>query len=80
MDRNTDIATASDNLRFAAAVAQFGMILSNSAYKYNSSYKKVQQLAANALQNDREGYRKEFIELVRKAQKLSKDVAVMEED
>jgi Ca-activated chloride channel family protein len=71
MDKNADISTASDNLRFAASVAQFGMLLRNSAFKYNSSYKKVEQLAANALQNDREGYRKEFLELVRKAQKLS---------
>lgn len=76
MDQKNTISEASDNLRFAAAVAQFGMMLRNSAYKGNSSFDKIKALAATALQNDSEGYRKEFIELVKKAQKLSKDVAV----
>lgn len=75
-DQKNSITDASDNLQFAAAVAEFGMLLRNSAYKANSSFNKVEQLAANALQNDEEGYRKEFIDLVKKAQKLSKDVAV----
>ncbi|MEJ7677298.1 MAG: VWA domain-containing protein [Segetibacter sp.] len=70
MDQKNSITEASDNLRFAAAVAQFGMVLRNSAYKGNSSFNKIEQLAANALQNDTEGYRKEFIELVKKAQKF----------
>ncbi len=76
IDQRNSIAEASDNLRFAAAVAQFGMLLSNSAYKGNSTFQKAQQLAANALHNDSEGYRKEFIELVKKAERLSKDIAV----
>lgn len=78
MDQKTSISSASDNLRFAAAVAQFGMLLRNSEFKGNSSYRKVEQLTSTALLNDREGYRKEFLELVKKAGKLSKEVAVRE--
>ena len=78
MDQNIPINVTSDNLRFASAVAEFGMLLRNSEFKGNSTYKGVQLLAANALQKDAEGYRKEFIELVKKAQKLSKEVVVNE--
>lgn len=73
MDSKGSIREASDNLRFAAAVAQFGMLLRNSAFKGEGGYNLVQQLATTA--NDTEGYRKEFLELVKKAQVLSKDVA-----
>ena len=75
IDQNKSITDASDNLRFVSAVAQFGMLLRKSDYKGTSTYEKTAQLAAKTLQNDAEGYRKEFIELVKKAQKLSKEVA-----
>jgi Ca-activated chloride channel homolog len=77
MDSKLSINQASENLRFAAAVAEFGMLLRNSAYKGEGSYQLVEQLASNATTNDAEGYRKEFLELVKKAQALiKKDVAV----
>jgi Ca-activated chloride channel homolog len=80
MDSKISINQASENLRFAAAVAGFGMMLRNSAYKGEASYKLIEQLASNAATNDAEGYRKEFLELVKKAQSLSKkDVAVKDE-
>lgn len=76
MDDTRPIKQASDNLRFAAAVAQFGMLLRNSAYKGNGSFAMVNLLANGAITSDGEGYRKEFIELVKKAQALSeKDMA-----
>ena len=75
MDQQTRIETASGNLRFAAAVAQFGMLLRNSAYKAGSSYALIEQLAQGTSANDPEGYRKEFLDLVKTAQKLSKEVA-----
>ena len=59
----------SDNFRFAAAVAGFGMLLRNSAYKGTADYASVRAQALQALGNDREGYRKEFISLVDKAQR-----------
>jgi Ca-activated chloride channel homolog len=61
------------NFRFVSAVAQFGMLLRNSAFKEQSSFKSVDMLAKNALGPDNEGYRKEFLQLVAGAQKLVKN-------
>jgi Ca-activated chloride channel family protein len=76
MDNKSSIQQASENLRFTAAVAQFAMLLRNSVYKGDGGYQLVQQLATTATNNDVEGYRKEFLDLVKKAQVLSKDVVV----
>lgn len=81
MDKNTSIYQASENMRFAAAVAQFGMLLRNSAYKGTGNYKLVATLAGNALGSDAQGYRKEFLELVKKAGMINKkDVAKIDAD
>ena len=66
----------SDNFRFVSAVAEFGMLLSNSAFKQASSFVRAQQLAAGALGNDEEGYRSEFISLIQKAARLSHEEIV----
>jgi Ca-activated chloride channel family protein len=55
---------ASDNLRFAAAVSEFGMILRNSEYKGSSTFEQAQKLARSARGVDEEGYRAEFIRLI----------------
>lgn len=55
---------SSDNFRFAAAVAEFGMMLRNSAYKQHASYQQVIDLAQSAKGIDENGYRAEFIKLV----------------
>lgn len=57
----------SDNYRFAAALASFGMLLRNSEFKQQASYGTVIKLAAGAVSKDAEGYRKEFIQLVKTA-------------
>jgi Ca-activated chloride channel family protein len=62
----------SDNFRFAAAVAGFGMLLRDSEFKGNCNYSQVLHISSDALGNDVEGYRKEFITLVKKAEGLSK--------
>ena len=59
--------TASENFRFAAAVASFGMVLRESKYKGAGSFSLVQQLAKNAVGYDKEGYRKEFLQLAENA-------------
>ena len=79
MDKSASIDAASQNLGFSAAVAQSGMLLRNSTYKANSGYALTEQPAARAAGNDPGGYRKEFLELVQKARKLSKEVAVNDE-
>jgi len=71
-DENTALANTSSNFRFSAAVAAFGMLLRNSAYKGGSTYEDVIALAKNAKGKDEYGYRDEFIELVEEAQRLAK--------
>jgi len=71
LDQNISLDNTSDNFRFSAAVASFGMLLRNSAYKQNASYDAVIAMAKNAMGKDADGYRKEFINLVEKASSLS---------
>jgi Ca-activated chloride channel homolog len=66
------INTASNNLKFAAAVATYGMNLRNSPYKGSSSFGSVLELANQAKGADLDGYRSEFIRLVEKSKKLTK--------
>ncbi|MCH2042744.1 MAG: VWA domain-containing protein [Saprospiraceae bacterium] len=54
----------SENFRFSAAVALFGMELSQSEYKGNGDLDMVRELADNAKSNDENGYRQEFIQLI----------------
>lgn len=68
-----DVVKTSDNFRFVAAVAQFGMLLNNSDFKQNASFENAKILATGALGDDDEGYRKEFLELIKKARKLHKN-------
>jgi Ca-activated chloride channel family protein len=55
----------SDNLRFASSVAMFGMLLRDSEYKNISTYEEVIKLASAARGKDEDGYRAEFIRLVK---------------
>ncbi len=71
-DKQISIAKTSDNFRFAASVAQFGMLLRNSEFRSNASYSDVLNLARKAKGNDEEGYRSEFIRLAESAQLLAK--------
>ncbi len=68
-----DLDETSDNFRFSAAVAQFGMLLRDSKFKAESSFESVQSLAKNSMGEDNFGYRLEFLQLVEKA-KLLKSV------
>jgi Ca-activated chloride channel homolog len=70
LDANKSIEAASENLRFASAVAQFGLILRDSRYKGNASFRNINNLAESALGGDLRNYRNEFLNLVEKAQKL----------
>ena len=72
LDKQIPIAKTSDNFRFAASVAQFGMLIRNSEFKSNASYTDVLSLARKAKGNDEEGYRSEFVRLVESAQLLAK--------
>ncbi|MGK2858701.1 MAG: YfbK domain-containing protein [Thermoanaerobaculia bacterium] len=69
-DSNNSIHASSDDLRFAAAVAQFGLLLRESQYRGEASWKKVLDLAASAASLDTTGDRAKFVELARKAEAL----------
>ncbi len=69
LDEARDIRQASDNLRHAAAVAAFGMLLRGSEHKGSSTLELVRELAEGARGRDPQGYRAEFLELVEKAKK-----------
>lgn len=58
-------AQTSDNFRFSAAVAACGMLLRDSEFKGNASFPMVLELAKNARGKDEEGYRIEFVNLVK---------------
>ncbi|HEU4562916.1 MAG TPA: VWA domain-containing protein [Longimicrobium sp.] len=70
-DRRTTLAATSADFRFAAAVAEWGMLLRNSRFKGSSSYAQVRELARGALADDRGGYRAEFLRLVETSQQLA---------
>ena len=71
IDQGLDFGHASGDLKFASSVAGFGMLLRESPYKGTLTYPGVLELAQPALADDPSGYRREFVELVRKAQILA---------
>ena len=73
MDNHTMLANTSDNFRFSAAVAEFGLLLRNSVYKQQASYNQVVSMAKKARGMDDNGYRAEFIRLVQSATSLVKN-------
>jgi Ca-activated chloride channel family protein len=62
------ISQTSENYRFSAAVAGFGMLLRNSEYLGSMNYGQVLTLARGAKGPDKDGYRAEFIRLVELSQ------------
>jgi len=66
------IADASEDFRFAAAAAAFGMLLRESPHKGQATYRLVTDLAQGAMQFDPNGHRAEFVRLVRTAERLAK--------
>jgi Ca-activated chloride channel family protein len=68
--RGIDAATA--DYKFAAAVVGYGLLLRDSPFKGDLTWDKVLALAEEGQGPDREGYRAEFLDLVRRARDLSK--------
>ena len=58
---------ASDDFRFAASVAGFGMYLRRSKHRGAIHAELLQRIASSAIGEDEAGYRSEFIDLIRKA-------------
>jgi len=65
VDEHVAIEKTSDNFRWSAAVAGFGMILRESEYAKNYTAAEAIKLAQGAKGKDVEGYRIEFINLMK---------------
>jgi Ca-activated chloride channel family protein len=61
----SDPEDASDNLKFAAAVSEFGMILRESEFRGNATLESAARLASSARGEDEDGYRSELIRLIK---------------
>ena len=71
-DESVSMSSTSENFRWSAAVAGFGMLLRDSDYSNQLDYQQLIGLAKAAKGKDEEGYRSEFIRLIKAAQLLVK--------
>jgi len=71
-DKPVKATQTSDDFRFAAAVAEYGLLLRNSQYKQNSKFDQLIAMAKSAKGKDDDGYRAEFIRLVESTKNMMK--------
>ncbi len=71
LNSNNNLSNASENYKFSAAVAGWGLLLRNSKFKENATYKMVYDLADKSKGEDPFGYRTEFLSLIKKSENLS---------
>lgn len=69
-------ARASDDFRFAAAVAEFGMVMRDSEFKGGANIAQVITLASGAVGADEGGFRSEFVQLVKRWREIDRGVAI----
>lgn len=72
LDADRPIEEATANLRFAAAVAEFGMLLRGSEHKGDASFQQAARLADSARGEDVDGRRTELVFLAKTAAGLAK--------
>ncbi|HRI78560.1 MAG TPA: von Willebrand factor type A domain-containing protein [Cyclobacteriaceae bacterium] len=65
LDGGVSLSKSSDDFRWSASVAAFGMLLRDSEFVKGYSFDKVLQLAQGARGEDPDGYQSEFINLVK---------------
>jgi Ca-activated chloride channel family protein len=70
-DNGCPFSDSSCDLKFASSVAAFGMILRESEFKGNTTIDSIIAATEQSLSFDPNGYRKEFVELVKNAGKLN---------
>lgn len=71
-DNGADFAMASADLKFASAVASFGMMLRDSDLRGSTQWSRITEWAQAGLGSDAGGYRHEFLDLVKQAEALSR--------
>ena len=74
IDRSAPFESTSDNFKFAASVAEFGMLLRGSDFKQGASFDHLIRTASQAVGADQEGYRSEFIKLAKSAKLMAEDL------
>ena len=67
----TDASSLSSEFRFAAGVAAYGMLLRDSPYKGEATYVMARELAEEGLEFDQYGYRADFVDIIKAAEKIS---------
>ncbi len=70
LDEPAELLQPSGDFRWAAAVAEFGMLLRNSRHAGEATLDTVLEAARGAVGEDPQGYRAEFLDMVRKAQAI----------
>jgi len=68
----TELNQVSEDLRFATAVAELGLLLRDSDFKQEANFDRLIVRAKAAKGADDEGYRAEFIRMAENARDLSK--------
>ena len=63
---------ATNNIRFASSVAEFGMLLRESEFKGTASFATVYKRAKESAGKDEYGYRSDFIKMVELSEMLYK--------
>jgi Ca-activated chloride channel family protein len=63
-DDERTLAESSEDFRFAAAVAEFGMLLRDSQHRGKASFAQTRKLAAGALGHDKGGHRSGFLRMI----------------
>ncbi len=71
-DKPLNEAKTSDDFRFAASVAEYGLLLRDSQFKQNSKFDQLITMAKSAKGKDDDGYRAEFIRLVESTKNMMK--------
>ena len=69
-DEGKTLTASSEEFKYSAAVAGFGLLLRDSAYKGTLSWETVRRLAIDGKGADKLGYRGEFLQLIDKARGL----------
>lgn len=70
-DQKTELKKVTDNFKFSAAVAGFGMLLRDSEFKGDLTYNDILKLAQSSKGSDENGDRSEFIRMVETCKLLS---------
>lgn len=79
-DNVESIESASENFNFSAAVAGFAMLLRDSKFKGDADFEMIEKLADENIGEDKYGYRDEFISLVKRANRLSEELSLLESE